>query len=64
MTIWWCERCHASGLEGVDAVPVWDAVTQLETVHDRHALATAQRCTFNIATVRVQKLKGEDEAEA
>lgn len=54
-TIWWCERCHASGVENLGSLPVWDAIAQLTLVHDGHALAKMRACEFSTATVRVEE---------
>jgi hypothetical protein len=57
-TIWWCENCHASGMEhGLARVAVYDAVLTLELAHNTHALAVFAGCRFSTATVRVQEAK-------
>lgn len=60
-TVWWCERCHASGLESLDGLGVYDAVLRLEDSHNRHALAQRIGCVFSTSTVRVQ---ASDEAQS
>jgi len=54
LTIWWCERCHASGADDIDGLGVYDAVYQLESAHDGHRLASLQGCTFAVGQVRVK----------
>jgi hypothetical protein len=55
VTVWWCERCHASGLERLlGRLSVYDAVFAIEHAHNSHALARMQACRFDVGTVRVQ----------
>jgi len=53
LTVWWCERCHASG-EFKAHESVYDAIETLRAMHDAHALAWRGHCTFDTAFVRVQ----------
>jgi hypothetical protein len=54
-TIWWCERCHASGLEDFTGLSVYDALYRLEAAHNVHVLAIAQACAYSSAKVRVHE---------
>lgn len=55
MTIWWCERCHASGCEDFAGVDVHTAVHRLDEAHQGHALAKIQHCDASVRLLRVQE---------
>jgi hypothetical protein len=62
-TIWWCLDCHASGLDRLGEMAVYDALYALEAAHNRHVLARAQACVFSVSRVRVKELTTRDEAQ-
>ena len=51
-TIWWCEFCHASGMDPSDG-SVSEVVSRLEDAHDSHELAQEANCVFSTSKVRV-----------
>jgi hypothetical protein len=63
-TMWWCERCHASGLSDLEGVSVYDALDMLAKSHDQHVLAQWMRCTFNTSTVRVAESVPQKDSDA
>ncbi len=64
MTIWWCERCHASGFVDLTGMDVYSGVYQLEAVHDAHTLALLLDCRFSTANVRVEEFQAQMTARA
>lgn len=54
-TIWWCERCHASGvLDAMSQASVYEAFERLTAAHNEHELARLHGCPFQTASVRVK----------
>ncbi len=56
VALWWCERCHSSGLEDVTGVDVYTVLGSLHSAHDSHAVAQFQKCSFSTGHVRVKQV--------
>src|SRR5262245_989621 len=51
--IYWCDRCHASGIVDSEG-SVHDVVARIESAHDDHDLAQDARCLFSVSHVQVK----------
>lgn len=56
-TLWWCERCHASGvIDYLKNESVYTVLELLASDHDEHRVAAISDCTFATGVVRVSQV--------
>jgi hypothetical protein len=60
-TLWWCDRCHASGLADIDQHgSVYDAIAYIQSAHEAHEVADVKDCKFDVSKIRVERLDRQD----
>jgi hypothetical protein len=53
MTIWWCDRCHGSGVFEIEG-SCHDLFLRIENAHDDHDLAQEVGCLFSTTRVQIK----------
>lgn len=62
-TIWWCERCHASGIVTyAPSVGAWEVTETIAAHHAVTQIAKLSRCTSSSEKLRVQHVNGNRHA--